>query len=312
MHTLEIVEKGIMVQLPESWDEMSHKQAHYCLKQANLLLEREISETTFLIRCFYHLANIKRDFISVIWERIIPEDKVLTKNANAFLLAEKLLAFMFKETLDESGQILSREFCYETVINQFSTFKVGGKVFTGPQDLLADISFAEFRTALEELTKFLETRDRDQLCRLLAVLYRPQLKNLKHLKKRTDYNGKTKVLFNANRVEADSKLLAWLPVWQLNGMLLHFTYCVHYIKENDIELEGRVLNFSPLFPKPKATDVNAKPKPSTGWAGVLFGIAEKGVFGNAEHTDQTNLFDILIFLFENYLQNKEIEKRQAS
>lgn len=303
MITLELEEKNILIEFPESWDEMSEPQAHYCLKQAIKMLAGKISEDEFKTLCFYKIADIKRNWRTVMWERLVSAEQLQKKNANAWQLADKLTAFMFNAPEQENAK---PEFAFEAVTNFLPTVKIGRQIFYGPQTLLMDLTFAEFRTAIEELNAYFESKDEHQLSMLFAVLYRPPREDLKEAKQDPEFDGRIKTAFNRSHQEAHAKKLDNLKPWQRMAILLHFTWCINYIKSQDLIIEGRKINFSPLFPKPKES--NRSEKPSTGWTGVLFGIAEKGIFGNIKQTDQSNLFDILLLLYDNYLQVEEIKR----
>lgn len=287
--TVEVTERNLKIEVPSTWEEMPIKTVHYCLQQAHKMLMQQITEAQFCVHCFYKIANIQRSAKSIFLEKIKGQNWLLEKQANTYLLAKQATTFMFKT--DAKSQ--TKEFNYDTVVNFFKTFKLKGKFWAGPDDLLTDISFAEFRTALEELNLYLENKEEKQLSRMLAVLYRP-LKN------------KVKLVFSRESIGTHAKKLDKLPTWQRMAMLLHFTYCIHHIKSEDLLIEGNEINFSVLFPKPKA-DEEAK-KTGTGWTGVLFGIAEKGIFGDIKKTDEANLFDVLLLLYDNYLQAQEVKK----
>ena len=67
MQTLEISDKNILVNIPSDWDELSPTQFRYILKQTLLLSERKIDLDKFRINCFYKLANIQRDWKTILW-----------------------------------------------------------------------------------------------------------------------------------------------------------------------------------------------------------------------------------------------------
>ena len=299
MNQVEIPDRTIKLEVPEHWDEMDPEQLHYCLQQAVLAGTGLISAETAKIRAMYKLLDIQRDWRAVAWERIQSERTVREKNANAFLLSEQLMGFMF---VSVEGKL---EVSYETVMNHFPVVKAGRVKLHGPAHLLSDLTYGEFRAAVDEMGEFFESKGTDQeaLSRLIACLYRPERTSLAADRLSRDWDGKIQEPFNRARVDEHAKLTAKLGVVHRTAILLWFTYTISYLQERDLMIGGRAVNFSLLFPKGASGEEKKK---GAGFTGILYSVAETGIFGNAAATDQVGLFDILIYLYD-----KDLEYRRA-
>ena len=117
-------------------------------------------------------------------------------------------------------------------------------------------------------------------------------------------SGRIREPFNRERIERHAKRLTGIPHWQSFAILLWFTWCVNYLQTGDLILGGQTVNLSPLFPK-KNEDSGEIGTAGLGWTGVLYGIAKEGIFGDIDRADKAGLFDILLFMYNNHIQNEK-------
>ena len=82
-------------------------------------------------------------------------------------------------------------------------------------------------------------------------------------------------------------------------MLLWFGNCVDFIATGRPTIDGIEMDFSILFSK--KTDSDNTPA-GIGLTGVIYSLAESSVFGNAEQTGNTNLYDVLVRLYQLKLE----------
>jgi len=298
MKTLEIPEKGILLELPDHWDEMTSEQVCFVLKQAFLFTNGSIDHNDFIIRVFYKLAGIKRNVRTIFWEMLVPKSLLLDKNANAYQLAEYYTSFMLKP-LEEGFEIN-----FDTVLNFLPEVKIGRTVYHGPADLLSDITFGEFRSAVEGMNEFFKHQEQPALNRMIACLYRPSDPQ----QNPDDHSGRKREPFNRIKSARHSNQLRKLKDWQRLMILTWFSSCINHIKRNDIEIEGRLINLSPIFPEPDEFD-GSRSAPGLGWTGILFGVSKEGVFGDIRQTDEASFFDVLLFMYDNHLQMQKINKK---
>jgi len=304
MNTLELPDGSLKMEIPSHWDEMTDTQRKYCLTQVIYAGTGLIDVDTCRVNCFYHLADIKRDWKSICNERLLSEEMRLEKHSRIILMAEELTAFLFK--LNDKGQL---DINYDTVYNHFPVLRsAGGTLLYGPAHLLADITFGEFRAAVEEMNDYFQHRDEAALCRFVACLYRPQRANYAAIRQREDFDGQQKEPFNRGRIEINAAYAEKLaPVYRVI-VLTWFCYLMHYIQSEDLELGGRTVNFSRLFPKSSADDSSRKS--GGGWTAILHSIAKEGPFGKIQDTDQAGLFDILLFMQDMHEQNLKLKAQK--
>lgn len=299
MTTLEIPDKSIHIEIPAHWDEMSPSQIHHALSWCMAAGAGQVSELHCRIMVFYKIGNIRRTWRSIAMERIMGEAWTIEKNSNIAMVARQCTGFLF----DETNKTL--EINYNTVLNHFASI---GKKLHGPTHLLADITFGEFRAALEELDEYFTLRRDDadekalqvQLCRFIACLYRPLVA------------GKREP-FSRDRIETNAKKLRKVDPIIKVAVMLWFTHIIQYIQRNDLIISSRTINLSPLFPRPKnerkkPTDV-AREGSAAAWTGVLYTVAKEGLFGEVDKTDKAGLFDILLYMYEQHQEARRMKAR---
>lgn len=297
MNTLEVPEKDIRVEVPDHWDEMKPHQLHYVLQQAFLFTSGGISYHDFMTRCFFKLADLCRTWKTIVWEFMKPKHMVEEKNANIFLLSEHFCSNLLKK--NDSGQL---EINYNTVVNHFPGITVAGRIWLGPADLLSDLTFGEFRTAIEEMNEYFREKDPRSLLRMIACLYRPAIAD--------PATDRKPVRISLERPELDrlADHLQQLPEWQRLAILLWFTWCIHYIQTETLIIEGKEISLKVLFPKREKGDGDGASSPGLGWTGILYAIAKEGLFGDIEKTDKAGLFDILLYMYNNHIEAKRNRK----
>lgn len=321
MSTLTIGEKELSVSIPSHWDEMSPEQIKYCIGA----WQEAVAKGDLLsaqVRCFYKLSGIRRSWKSIFLEKIMPSDWVLEKNANIAMLSEELTAFMFRVTENAS------EISYDTVTNHFPVIRTKqGIDLYGPSDLLADLTFGEFRAAIEELDEYYalirqngppvrgassEIVTDEQLSRFIACLYRPLRKKYRKVSRSETFDGFKREPFNRMLIEPNMmKVNSMHPVHR-TIILLWFTWCVSYIQTGDLVISGREISLRRLFPRPLAKSEKkgaAGAKDRSGWVSILYAISKEGVFGDAAQTDKVGLFDILLYMYD---QHREIQRQKRN
>ncbi len=316
MNHLEITDRNISISIPDHWDYLdSQKDIRYVLSQCLAAADGKITENKARVNILYRIADIRRNWKSVMLERIMSQEWNLQKNANIYKLADEFTQFalssLHSEPLVPEGQsIESIEVTYSTVMNHFQqinvTLSLSKRTLIGPAHQLADCSFGEFRAALEELDEYFQMRNDGQtepvevdhqLCRFIACLYRPVVRLSL---------SKDRQPFDRSNIEKHAKLCKRIdPVIKV-AILLWFTYTINFIQENDITISGRTINLRPLFPKPK--DTGKKKASNEGsaavWSSILYQIAKDGPFGKIEETDRAGLYDILLYMYEQYRENQ--------
>lgn len=300
MNLVELPDRSFRKEIPSSWDEMSPETARFCLKQAVLSSKGLITPEEAQVRCLYYLLDIERDSTSVMKERMLTPEQQQEKNSRIYLLCQQLVPFLFE--VNEKGLL---EISYHTVLNHFPVLKAGKVVLHGPSHLLADLTFGELRAAVEEMQGYFDSKEEDRLSQMIACLYRPERADWEAWQKHEKYDGRRREPFNRAKVEFNAQYTDRLSQVERKGILLWFSYCLQYIQTQDLEISGREINLSPLFPgSAQRSEEPIRPdQRGAGWTGVLFQISEQRVFGDMESADRTGFFDILVYLYEKHLEN---------
>jgi hypothetical protein len=293
MHTLEILEAGKTIEIPSNWDECNHDQAAYIAREAFEVISGKQPIEDFQRKVFCRLTGLEMDIRTAYKQRMKLNDR---QNEMLCILAEKLCRWPFKEIHTEDGDI-SLEFSYNTVINHFPLLRIGSHKLYGPEDLLQDITFAEFEWANNHSQDYFQAVREDQfdqaeesLDYFLACLYR------------TGSDGK-RGLFVADEVFENSDLVEKVPFWQKNCILLWYTMCINVIQTIPLKIQGVEIDLSVLFPEPSEAEKEGLEvkKQGIGWRGALYDIAASGVFGPIEKTETTPLFTILVYMYKKHI-----------
>jgi hypothetical protein len=310
MHTLEVPDKNKTILIPEHWDECTKREVNDLFCRA---LHVALDNVTMYD---YYLYALKRLDIFNPGLKVSIHSKVLGERwrqqyfSAIYFYASKTLSWAFKTNKD--GRM---ELNYNTVRQNLPMIQVGRKKLYGPSDLLEDLTFGEFRNAKAELDKHYlfakdpETRaeSEEAMDAFMACLYRPAERRAKE----ANDNPKSRAPFNAKHI--NTRYTRKIPMWKKMQVMLWFTYCISYIQTEDLLLDGNEINFSPIFPKSLDDDKEREVKLNsrgTGWTGLLHSVAKEGVFGDAEKTDQTLLFDVLLYMYKNHLDNIKIQQQQ--
>lgn len=288
MHSIEIPDKNKTIEIPADWDDCTPEQAQYLLRLAFDVMSGQLSIGAFRIKVFKFLTGLKLGFSYHVRERLKLNNEV---NSMIYLLSDNLCSWIFDKKDDDTFELR-----FETVIN---FFPVLANSYHGPEDLLADLTLGEFKTALSVVDQYFDSKDdevmaMEHLNLFLSVLYRPQM------------NG-VKVPFHEHI--PDPSVFATVPVWQKQCIVIWFTYCVKCLQSEELTINGIDVDLSILFPKSDASAGGSR-RVNLGWTGILLDIAESGVFGDAAHASQTPLYDVLIFLLKKHQDQKANDNRK--
>lgn len=183
------------------------------------------------------------------------------------------------------------------VENPLPSFQVGDVTLLGPSTALQNCTYEEvFIGAHAALLEFSTTMELEALDRLTAALYRPAVNG-----KRPKYDPET--------VEDHLHLAKQLHAQDKFGVYLFFASCLKFITTADtLDIgSGTTVNIAQLF-KP---DPSQKGSKGIGPIGLIYSIAESGVFGNARETASQGVYDVLIRMVQLHEQAKEMKRKNA-
>lgn len=207
---------------------------------------------------------------------------------NIFLISEKI-DFLFYEETTQDGKInLKVNFPFtKNLIPKYQGF-------VGPEDIMNDVTFLEYKNAHVFATEFLKSQDESDLNLFVGTLYRkPTFRFLK------------KPVYDEQK---SSKSIARIEKWDFSvkyAMLLNFLAWEENIRTGTFNIDGNDISFSILFKRNPDDDTDS----GIGLTGLLFSLAETGVFGNVKTTAEQNLYDILFRLYQVQRENMEMKKR---
>lgn len=282
MNTLEIPDRSIRIDVPAHYDEMTSDQVIYIMERLAEHRAGVISLAEFQVKVLYKLCGIRRTLRSVIWSAWHPEtpEQRYQRAERTAILCDQLLGGVLEKT-DDGYNIR-----FDSVHNFWPTVRIGRRRLVGPAEALLDISFAEFRDATDEMQLYLRTNDENHLDRMLACLYRPVGPR--------QLSGRRVVPHDTENIDKYAALCHRFKPWQKQLVLLWFSACVRYMQTDRFIIGSNEICFAKLF---KSETDTYESDPSLGWMTILYDLAEKRIFGDAEKTEKKNMIEILSLLY---------------
>jgi hypothetical protein len=174
--------------------------------------------------------------------------------------------------------------------------KVGWRKYVGPKDLLADVTIYEFKEASWRIGKYAQTLNDMYLDELFAILYRRDRQKVKSSGREQE-----------REIENGLRVAKRVPVGVKFMIYLFFLGCMNWMRDEPVEIDGREIDFGCLFPKASANTGDKTDDDNTGMAGILFQMAESGVFGNMEETSRVSMWDVFLRLYQIHHQIKNMK-----
>ena len=300
MNTIEIPERGIVRSFPSAWSEMTPAQVRHIFRLYYRCMNAQRSPLEFNIRVLYYLLDIRRSWRSVMLDRISPSTAE-NRNANMYVLCENCFGFMFAETAEGRSPQLS----FDSTANPLPNVRTGlfRRRLAGPDDLLQNLTFGEFRHAATALNRFFKDNRIADLHECIAFLYRRpcRIPNRAGRKVRSVENGS---------FTRDVRRAAHIADWQNSLIMMWLAACINYLQTGSVEIDGETIDMAALF----AAD-NDKPHsgvPAQTWTDLLIQIAKDQIVGNTERVDEEPLFSVFLIMWHNYKENKRYEKTSKS
>lgn len=285
-------ETGETIKYPSEVSELNSKQ---WLRFIALLIDldyKKINTDDVLTELVFSFLNINRkEAIRIKLNKNLKNQKILF---NVYRIAESLHTFFEEDIIEGHRTFIPKTDTTKNLLPKIRTsfFK---RALYGPSDAITDISFREYEDANYVFRKYIETQSTDYLNDLIAILYRPKKSFLWIRKLLSSYNGEARQKYNKSKLENRVKQIAKLPLEYKLAVFYFFYSCEKFIHEGDIEINGNPVNLNVLF---ESDPDYPQPKGTIGLTGLLFELAESGVFGNAEQTANQNIYDILARLYQ--------------
>jgi hypothetical protein len=300
MHTLEIPRKSIVREFPSELEEMTSAQYQLYVDlvlQYNAGKIKEVELKSRLVQCLLVIrSGFGFGFITPA-----KRQECLT---NVIRLSELMDCFIEEH---EKDQQIYKSFKLTSTRN-FIPRLLG---YHGPTDGFANLTFCEYRIARDYFRRFAETGQEPYLNYLVAVLYRPARHFSYFRRYKLSWDGEIRIPFKSNSnpsaLEKRAKRLSMVPFHLRYCVFLYFAGCEEFLKAGKPVIDGVELDFSLLYSESSSHD-----KTNVGMIGLLYSLAESGVFGTIETTDNQNLWDILVRVYQVVMQSREITSKTAT
>lgn len=174
------------------------------------------------------------------------------------------------------------------------TFTINGIQYHLPRERFLNVSLIEYSYATKFYKDLGETNNYNAINKLIASLCRPSKADLDIAA--NDYDGDPREKFNPQLIDQRAALMDNLSTEFKAYFILFFNYCSEHI----------VKQFKPLF---EGNQKDTEGGVNFGWLGVIYGLADAGVFGNFESTQFTNIYTALGYRLKKHFEAKELSKK---
>lgn len=292
MHDIEIPEAKLNLYVPEHLGQCNKDQyLDFCA----LLMRYNNGKLTYqdlkvlAIHQFLNLEEPKKS------KALLPD--VEEKWGNISLLSELIESFFIQK---EEQKVIALHFNN----NPVPEIKPLWKTYYGPADNFANVTFGEYNDGLRIFLQYAKTGDEQLLYLLAAIFYRRKRKLKPFSKRKEDIREP----YKSDMVEERAEVFKSAHPGFVYGFYLFFAAMQQNITQAVIPWGNRELDFSILFdsePENKEESV-----PGLGMDSLVFAIAENGEFGVVEQVRNTNLWEILVRLYD--LKKREIDQKKQS
>jgi hypothetical protein len=297
MHTIVIREAKIEKFVPE---ELAECDAQQYLDMCELIFKFQAQMITYdelRIHAIYKLMNMKpvKEFI---------QEEEENKLSNAYRLSELIDTFFVIN--DQDQKVIKQNY----INNPVPKFKPLLHNYYGPSDGFQNIKFGEYTDALRLFFQFNATGDYELLFALTAVLYRKK-KSFHWFKKRlNNYDGDIREPYNQVFVDKRANVFKQAPIGFVYGTYLLFSSFQQFISSAQVPWGSSVLDFSILFQTGEASEPETIP--GIGMDTVLFSMAESGAFGTLKQVQNTNLWEVLVRMYDIRKRDLDNQKREEN
>lgn len=285
MHELLNTRTNETISFPSDIDELTPEQYLFYLDLALEQLTGEITDPMEIKRkLFVYFTDLKP---SAKMEFYSPEEQEeiwvsLTEKINL------LDSFFDIESTDD-------KILYSLHIKSGANLLPEWNGLKGPDDMLSNITWGDFVNCLNNMKLISLAKAENDILEIQSNTI--ELFQTLYKKKESRAKNKEPRLKNEE-----------IPDTVLYHALTYFSYVYELITTVPIPINGEEIDFSIIWKGSKDDDSDKADK--SGWAGVLFSIAETGIFGRTTDVNSTGLYDVLTYLYSRKLQAIEMEKKR--
>jgi hypothetical protein len=297
-HIIEIPEINYLGAIPKTLADCTQKQYIDMSGLIYQYISGEISYEQLRLVAVYKLFELKQS------KKKLSETDEINKWAN--LNEISVLIDSFFETNEDGQKTIIQNYIH----NPIPSIALWHR-YHGPTNQFLNIKFGEYVDALRLYQEFpTEMGTTKHLYLIAAILYRRK-KPFHFIKKRLNsYNVDMRVDYNPKLLDANALKLQYLPISVVYGIYLYFASFQKFISTATIPWGGRWIDFSILF-ETKSNDNEPDEVPGLGMDSILYTLAESGAFGNTEAVRNTDLWEILIRMYDLRKKDLDQQKQQA-
>jgi hypothetical protein len=287
MHTLTFIESGEVWEYPSAADEFTTKQWLGFIELLLLNQSNAITTDDFKTRMALLLLNIDYPLLNHLKKRPKALENIYINLAR---VAETVDSFFEVIEIEGKNSLVP---IIKSTTNLLPVIKTPWfkKNLHGPNDALYNITYHEYIEAHTHYVAFVKNHDDNDLNMLVATLYRPK-----------------KQKFNEELVVKQAKQIAKLPYHIRYSVYLFFRSCENFFQTGTIDINGVEVDLKVLYePDPDAPNIKG-----IGMLGVLFELAQSGVFGNVDQTANRNLYEVLARLYQMRQTDKGLKEYYRS
>lgn len=274
MITIQVPEKNKFFYMPENLSECNGKQFADLSKLVWMAKEKEITYENMRVLAVYPLLNLKQS-----------KRESSEKSENIYRLSLYLDNFFDK---DKDGIFTNIKLDF--INNHLPKYRLFSTYY-GPEDGFGNVTFGQYLDGLEEYIYYSNTGDLNALRILFSIFY---------LKKNEKYNYKN-AKYKAKRI------FRFVDIRHLYGFYLFFSSMQTYVLGGEISVMGNDVDLSIIYQSDEKFESQI---PGTGMRSVLSELAESQVFGPYQGVEETNMWRVLVRLYE--LKKKELDEKERT
>ncbi|WP_291067280.1 MULTISPECIES: hypothetical protein [unclassified Empedobacter] len=256
------------VYFPENLNECNSREYIDICRLAYAFHTKEIDWNQFLSNAVYAILNVK------------PSNKIRTAAEdldhwnNIAFLSQFVESFFDIDRETNSVQLINH--LGERKITNFRYWVTN---YHAPLDGFLKNTYGQWEDAVEIILDHFQYPDEDNMYKVLAIFFLP---------KNEKYNKETSL----KRVEK----FKHIDIGIVYGFFLHVTAFMNYLNSASVFISGQEIDLSIIFDN----EVNSyeSPRPGIGIKATAYMMAESGVFGNYEHVRNSNLWDVLVRMYD--------------
>ena len=272
MHTFQNIKTNEEINIPSDIDELDPDQY---LKYIELI---DTAETICMPihELRLHILKIVCPVSLGFRYLIMSKDSRSDTETRLYQLSEKMDSFFDIEETGNKKTYMAHKRCGTNLLPTWNGLR-------GPEDMLNNITWGDFVSCMNLLNayrKAFEDEELEEAKRIVTELFH--------------------ILYTGT---SDKKMV--VPVSVEMHALTFFCYVFELISSVPIPIHGEEIDFRILFSGNGSTGKDSK----MGWSGLVFSVAESGVFGRTEDVNKESFWPVLLYLYKCTFDNQNLKRK---